>query len=215
MRNPFPRTSRLPRGFWPLTGAEGARERGSPPEEDSCGAFASLCRVKRSHLAAALLLPVAVLSLSACFNGQDATTTVQASMNSGNGVQAKQGDIRIENATVVLNADEPGAATLLVRLINVGLEADRLTYATIDGKQAQFTAADDSMDVASGFDIAPGASIGFAYDSDLYISVLEGFDAGVSTYVPLELGFANAGLAKMSVLTVPATGYDEGIRARP
>jgi len=171
--------------------------------------------VKRSHLAATLLLPVAVLSLSACFNGQAATTTVQASMNSGNGVQAKQGDIRIENATVVRNAEEPGAATLLVRLINVGLEADRLTYATIDGKQAQFLSADDAMDVASGIDIAPGASIGFAYESDLYISVLEGFDAEVSTYVPLELGFANAGLAKMSVLTVPATGYYEGITARP
>lgn len=171
--------------------------------------------MKRTHLAAALLLPAAVLSLSGCFNGLGATTTTQAAMNSGNGVQAKQGDIRIENATVVLNEDEPGTATLLVRLINVGVEADRLTYATIDGKQTQFLSADDTLDVASGVDIAPGASVGFAYDSDLYISVLEGFEAPVSVYVPLQLGFATAGLADMSVLTVPATGYYEGITARP
>lgn len=171
--------------------------------------------MKRTHLAAALLLPAAVFSLSACFNGPGATTTMQATMNSGNGVQATQGDIRIENATVVLNAEEPGTATLLVRLINNGLEADRLTYATIDGKQTSFLAADDAMDVASGFELTPGSSVGFAYDSDLYISVLEGFDAEVSTYVPVELGFATAGLAKMSVLTVPATGYYEGIVARP
>ena len=74
---------------------------------------------------------------------------------------------------------------------------------------------DDSMDVESGIDLAPGSSVGFAYDSDLYISVLEGFDAEVSTYIPVELGFATAGLAKMSVLTVPAVGYYEGITARP
>ena len=171
--------------------------------------------MKRTHIAAALLLPAAVLSLSGCFNGQDATTTTQAAMNSGNGVQAKQGDIRIENATVVLNADEPGTATLLVRLINMGPEADKLTYATINGQQAQFIVADDSMDVSSGFELTPGSSVGFAYDSDLYISVLEGFDAEVSTYVPVELAFATAGLADMSVLTVPATGYYEGITARP
>ena len=171
--------------------------------------------MKRTHLAALLLLPAAVFSMSGCFNGQDATTTTQATMNSGNGVQAKQGDIRIENATVVLNAEEPGTATLLVRLINVGPEADRLTYATIDGTQAQFLVGDDSMDMGSGVDIGPGESVGFAYDSDLYISVLEGFEAPVSTYVPLQLGFATAGLAEMSVLTVPATGYYEGIEPRP
>ncbi len=170
--------------------------------------------MKRTHLAAALLLPAAVLPLTGCFNGPDATTTTQAAMNSGNGVQAKQGDIRIENATVVLT-DEPGTATLVVRLINVGLEPDRLTYATINGQQADFLVADDSMDVASGVEVTPGQSVGFGYDSDLYISVLEGFDAEVSTYVPLELGFATAGLASMSVLTVPATGYYEGITARP
>ncbi len=170
--------------------------------------------MKRSHLAAALLLPAAVLSLSGCFNGQGATTTTQATMNSGNGVQAQQGDIRIENATVVLTS-EPGTATLVVRLVNVGPEADALTYATIDGKQARIIVADDSMDVSSGMEIASGASVGFGYESDAYISVLEGFDAPVSTYVPLELGFADAGLARMSVLTVPAVGYYEGIEARP
>lgn len=171
--------------------------------------------MKRTHLAAVLLLPVAALSLSACFSGPAATTTVQASMNSGNGVQAEQGEIRIENATVVLNADEPGTATLVVRLINVGLELDALTYATIDGQQAQFIVADDSMDVSSGVELAPGSSVGFGYDSAFRISVLSGMDAPVSAYVPVELGFANAGLAELSVLTVPATGYYAGITAQP
>jgi hypothetical protein len=184
------------------------------PGSDPADPFASLCAVKRSHLAAVLLLPAVVLPLTGCFNGQDATTTVQATMNSGNGVQAKQGDIRIENATVVKTA-ESGTATLVVRLINVGPDSDALTYVTIDGIQADLIVADDSAESGSSIEIMPGASLGFGYDSDLYISVLEGFDAEVSTYVPLELGFATAGLASMSVLTVPDTGYYAGITARP
>jgi hypothetical protein len=33
--------------------------------------------------------------------------------------------------------------------------------------------------------------------------------------VPVELGFEKAGLVKLSLLTVPATGYYEGIAPNP
>jgi hypothetical protein len=37
----------------------------------------------------------------------------------------------------------------------------------------------------------------------------------VSTYVPVELGFANSGLATMNVLIVPPVGYYSGIAPSP
>ena len=40
-------------------------------------------------------------------------------------------------------------------------------------------------------------------------------DVPVSTYVPVELGFEKAGLVKLSLLTVPPTGYYEGIAPNP
>ena len=162
--------------------------------------------MKRTHVAAvAALLVLVTPALTGCFNGPGATTTTQAGMNSGNGVEADQGDIHIEGATVVMGAEGSGAATLVVRLVNVGGEPDALTYATIDGAVADIVIVDGNTD------LAPGSSTGFGFDSDNRISVSTGFDAAVSTYVPVELGFRNAGLAKLQVLTVPPVGIYEGI----
>lgn len=169
----------------------------------------SLALVKRTHLAAVALLPVALLSVTGCFNGPNATTTMQATMNTGNGVQAQQGAIRIENATVV-KSPEAGEATLLVRLVNDGPQPDALTFATVNGQAAEIIAAD----ATSAVELAPGSSTSFGWESDLRIDVGV-LDAEVSTYVPIELGFATAGLASMSVLVVPQSGYYENVTILP
>ena len=41
------------------------------------------------------------------------------------------------------------------------------------------------------------------------------FEPAVSTYVPVELGFQNAGLVSLSLLTVPPVGYYAGIAPNP
>lgn len=182
------------------------------PTSDVIAAFASLSAVKRTHLAAALLLPAAMVTLTGCFNGQGATTTTQASMNSGNGVQARQGDIRIENATVVMGPEGTQTATLLVRVINDGVETDALTYATINGQPAEILVPTAEGDAATTLE--PGASVSFGWDSDLRIDA-GSLDVPVSSYVPVELGFQNAGLASLSVLTVPQAGYYEDVTILP
>lgn len=165
--------------------------------------------MKRTHFAALTLLPLAALALSGCFNGQEATTTAQATMNSGNGVQAQQGAIRIENATVVQSLD--GAeATLLVTLVNDGLDTDALTFATINGQPAELI----MPGAADAIELLPGTSVPFGWESDLRIDA-GALDADVSTYVPVELGFANAGLASMSVLVVPQAGYYADVTMLP
>jgi hypothetical protein len=171
--------------------------------------------VKRTHVAAvAALIVLATPALAGCFNGPGATTTTQAGMNSGNGVEADQGAIHIEGTTVVVGPDG-GSATLVVRLVNVGPETDALTYATIDGTPANIITADDSVDAGSAVELLPGSSTGFGYESDHYITLATGFEAGVSTYVPVELGFRNAGLAQLQVLTVPQAGMYANVVGAP
>lgn len=168
--------------------------------------------MKPSHLATAALLAVTVVAVTGCFNGQRATTTVQAAMNTGNGVQTRQGPIRIENATLVVSDDGSNAATLLVRLVNEGPTTDALVYATVNAAQAEIIAPE--VDGEPGSTLRPGASVSYGWESDLRIDVGP-LDVPISTYVPVELGFAEAGLSKISVLTVPQAGYYENVTILP
>ncbi|MBU9944120.1 MAG: hypothetical protein KTQ12_05675 [Dermatophilaceae bacterium] len=163
--------------------------------------------MKRIHVAAvAALVLLATPALTGCFSGKAATTNMQATMNSGNGVEAQAGPVHVENATIVLGGEGSTAATLTTRIVNTGPEPDALVYATVNGQPATITGDQVTLD--------PGASISFGFDSDHWINAY-GLEAAVSTYVPVELGFQNAGLVKMSVLTVPPVGYYEGIAANP
>jgi len=144
----------------------------------------------------ALLIPV----MTGCFNGQQATTNVQATNPSGNGAQANLGGIVVDNVTVVQG---PGTtATLLMRATNQGLETDALVGATIDGEVAEI--------VGTAVQLMPGDSFSFGWDSVHYVNA-NAFEAPMSSYVPVTLQFANAGMAELDVLIVPPTGIYEGI----
>ena len=163
--------------------------------------------MKRIHAAAVVaLLVIASPVLTGCFNGKGATTNSQATMNSGNGVSARAGQVHVENATLVLGPEDSKSATLATRIVNAGPVPDRLVYATVNGMPADIT--------AGGIDLAPGASVSFGFESDTWINAYD-LDAVTSTYVPVQLGFAEAGLVSMSVLTVPPVGYYEGIAPNP
>jgi hypothetical protein len=163
-------------------------------------------RVKRSYLAAVALVALAVPALSGCFSGPAATTNMQATMNSGNGVDAQAGPIHVEDATLVLGPDGSKSATLLTRLVNTGPAADKLVFASINGVPANVTEGAGVL--------APGAAVSFGFESTNWINSY-GLDAAASTYVPVQLGFQDAGLVTMSVLTVPPAGYYAGIAPNP
>jgi hypothetical protein len=163
--------------------------------------------VKRIHAAsAAALVVLAVPALAGCFNGQAATTTTQATMNSGNGVEATQGAINIDGAVLVLGPEGSGTATLTTRVVNAGLEPDALTFVSINGIPAYVT--------EGAGELPAGASISFGYESDAWINSYD-LDVPPSTYVPVQIGFEKAGLVTLSLLTVPPAGYYEGIAPNP
>ncbi len=141
-----------------------------------------------------------VLGVTGCYNGQQATTTVQAANPTGNGQDANLGGIVVDNVTVVRG---PGTtATLLMRATNQGVEMDALVGATINGETAEI--------VGTVVELMPGDSFSFGWESDYYVNA-EVLDAPISSYVPVTLQFANAGTASLNVLIVPPVGMYEGI----
>ena len=144
--------------------------------------------------------------LGGCFQGQQATTTAQASMNSGDGVQVQVGNLKAQGLTLVLGP-EAGTASLIGRFTNVGTEIEYLRGVTIGDK----TMANGDIAVTMGLgQVLPGQSVGFGFESDQSISV-KNLDAVVSAYVPISIAFEVNGTVETSVLTVPATGIYEGI----
>ena len=161
-------------------------------------------RTRRLVAAAAGL--ALVPALTGCFSGFEATTNVQVTQNSGNGTQARAGDIRVDAATLVTAPPETGGATLTMRVTNDGAEADELTAVQIGGTPAYVTGGTVPID--------PGTSVSFGYESTLWINAY-GLDTPPSGYVPVELTFARAGTVAMQVLTVPPVGMYEGIAPNP
>lgn len=158
----------------------------------------------RTRTAAIALL--ASLSLAGCFNGPNATTTMQAGQSTGNGVQAQAGLLRVENATLVTGPEGSRSATLMMRIVNQGTETDRLLAATIDGVRASIT--------GDAVELPPGASISFAYESDLWVNSYE-FDAEPSAFVDVTLVFEKSGDTALQVLSVPPLSFYEGIAPNP
>jgi hypothetical protein len=164
--------------------------------------------VKRTHAAAAAVLLLLIApGLTGCFSGKEATTTQQATMNSGNGVASTLGPIHIENATLVMGPEGSKSATLTMRIVNTGSVADTLVFATINGQPATIT--------GDKVPLEPGGSISFGFDSKTWVNAYT-FDAPVASYVPVQLGFQVAGLTDtLSILTVPPVGYYAGIAPNP
>ena len=154
-------------------------------------------------IAAAALVP----ALAGCWQGSEATTTWQASQNSGNGVEARIGDLSVQNATVVRGDD--GRASLIMSVFNLGPDPDALTGATVNGIPAALPGTPE------GSIVLPGDFQSYGYGVEgqppANFLLLEGLDAGPSTYVPVTLTFERAGQLDISVLTVPPVGYYEGL----
>jgi hypothetical protein len=154
------------------------------------------------YFAALAITGASALTLTGCFNGPGATTTMAASMPVGNGVNASLGDIRVDGATLVAGPEGSQSATLIMRVTNSGREADNLLVSVVNGLPAAIT--------GGSVGINPGDSLSFGFESELYVNAVP-FTAPVGSFVPVALQFERSGIAELEVLVVPATGFYEGI----
>lgn len=159
------------------------------------------------RLAVAALIPGLVLTMSGCYSGFGATTNMQVTQNTGNGVRATLGPILIDNATLVRGPEGSASATLLMGITNRGEEADQLVSVTIDGTPATF-------EPAGAVDLLPTKTLLFGFNSPLYVNTYS-LEAAPSAYVPVRLTFARAGVLDISVMTVSPDGIYAGVTPSP
>lgn len=161
----------------------------------------------RKAFAAAAASAVLLLTLTGCWNGQGATTADQASMNTGNGTVAKMGSTRIENATIVLGPEGSKTATVVMRLLNSGDGDALLSVRDVKAGQAAFI-TNEKIDIPSG------GSVSVGFQSEVYVNLYD-FEVDPSGYTNLEFRLEKNGISTLSILSVPAVGYYEGIAPNP
>jgi hypothetical protein len=155
----------------------------------------------RTLALAATILAVSPL-LAGCWQGFGASTTMQSSMNSGNGTQEIVGSLRIENATVVRN--DAGRASLVVAVFNQGDAPDTLTSVAFDGQQL----------MTEPVTIEPGSFATFGYGAEgappQNFLVIDPISTPAGSYTPVSMTFTTNGIAEFTSLVVPEVGYYAG-----
>ena len=152
----------------------------------------------------ALVATVVAVSpmLAGCWQGFGASTTMQNSMNSGNGTQEIVGSLRVENATIVRN--EAGRASLVMAVFNQGDAPDTLAAVSVDGQPIN----------AAPVVIEPGSFATFGYGAEgapaENLLLIEGFPTPAGSYSTVSLAFATNGVTEFTSLVVPDVGYYAG-----
>ena len=161
---------------------------------------------RRTALLIGGLALVATPLLSGCYSGFGATTTMQASMNSGNGTQVTVGELRVENATIVKGDD--GAAQLIMSVFNRGPAADELIGVAINGQQLDLTGLGTTT-------VEPGGFLTFGYGAEgeppAGYLVVAPLDIDTGSYTSVALVFGTSGAAEFESVVVPPVGYYEGL----
>jgi hypothetical protein len=160
----------------------------------------------RRRLARRIALVATVVAvtpmLAGCWQGFGASTTMQNSMNSGNGTQEIVGSLRIENATIVRN--DTGRASLVMAVFNQGDAPDTLAGVTVDGQPLAGTAVT----------IEPGSYATFGYGAEgapaENFLLIESLATPAGAYSPVTLTFTTNGITEFTSLVVPDVGYYAG-----
>lgn len=165
------------------------------------GVIAARHRLSRNIALVATVVAI-IPMLAGCWQGFGASTTMQSSMNSGNGTQEIVGSLRVENATIVRN--DAGRASLVMAVFNQGDAADTLTSVTVDGQPIPTEAVT----------IEPGAYATFGYGAegapaDNFILV-DPLQTPAGAYSSVSLTFTTNGITDFTSLVVPDVGYYAG-----
>lgn len=158
-------------------------------------------RLARNVALVATVVAVTPL-LAGCWQGLGASTTMQNSMNSGNGTQTIVGSLRIENATVVRN--EAGTASLVMAVFNQGDAPDTLAGVSVDGQPISVPPVV----------IEPGSYATFGYGAEgapiANAVIIESLTTPAGAYSTVSLAFTTNGITEFTSLVVPDVGYYAG-----
>lgn len=165
-------------------------------------------RLTARRSTAALVLALAVsASLTGCASGFNAATTAQGA--SGNGANVNLGDLQIRDVTIVQGAEGSRTGTMLITVVNRGVEDDALTAVTlVDPTGTTVITGTDA--VAGALPLPAQSSTRVGYNSETHVDIT-GLEASPTQYVEVQLVFRNAGRVTLDVMAVLPQGIYEGI----
>lgn len=150
--------------------------------------------------------------LTGCFNGPQATTTVQATQPTGSGAYVAVGSVRVQNVLLVASIVEGGTASgelvlaesvaMIGRVFNDGDAEDAITSITIGGVPAALMVPATGQNPLA---IAPLGSVPLTYPAG-GPQIFAQTEVAMSTYVPIQMFFERAGLVEFEALVVARSG---------
>ena len=156
----------------------------------------SIHRRRRLVAAAALLL---VPSLGGCWQGSDATTSLQD--ETGNATIAEAGSVTVQALNVVAGNTGSGQAALTTTLINPLGPTDTLEAVTVDGAAGE---------LSGPIEVPGGGTVFIGTDQDQQVD-FTGFSTPAGEYAEITMSFAAAGEVTVPVLVVPPVGFYEPV----
>lgn len=157
----------------------------------------------RRRAAAAAVAVATLASLSGCWAGFDAGTSVQANQAVGNGANLTAGDVDVRGATWVRNVENPTEATLVATFVTGSDVPDKLVKVEIDPASP--------MGITGGeLEIPAQGSVRTGHWSPSFINAFD-FKVLPSAFVPTTFTFRNAGTVTGDVLVVANTGQYAGV----
>ena len=155
----------------------------------------SRCRGAR---AAALGVALAAL-VTGCSGGFD--TPLYKAYSPGEGANGEAGSIKIRNVVLVA-AESGGPAAVVAAFYNESDQADQLVDIAIEGAEQPGTLTPSPLELPAGELVLIGGT-----DADAQATVTAPADQlAPGTFVPVQLGFRDAGTATVRVLVQPQAG---------
>jgi copper(I)-binding protein len=142
---------------------------------------------------------VAVLPLAGCYQGFEGTVSTQSP--SGNGTDFEVGDLKVQDATLVTDPEDPTAASLIMTIVNEGETDDTLVSAEV-GTSAGST--EGPIAVPAGAAVA----VGSPEPGSPSVAFL-GLTTAPGEFAPVTLRFTTAGSTPepVEVAVVVGEGY--------
>jgi hypothetical protein len=154
--------------------------------------------IRSRVLATVAVCLAAVLPTAGCYQGFEGTVNTQGP--SGNGTDFVVGDLKVQDATLVTDPEDPTAASLIMTLLNEGETDDSLVAATVGTSTG---ATEGPIALPSGA-VVPVGSPEPGSPSIAFI----GLTAKPGDFAPVTLRFGSAGSTEpVGVKVVVGEGY--------
>ncbi|MEI6229501.1 MAG: hypothetical protein WCP81_02135 [Actinomycetes bacterium] len=163
------------------------------------------------RVAAACLATALAAGLTGCGVGKDAGTNTQQA--SGSGTNVTYNGIELRQILLIAGPDGTASAVLIGTVVNTGPD-DVIQSVTILNPPGSTPYIGGTSTVNGTIPLAKNSSTRIGFNSEDHVD-FHNISVPATSYVDLEMRFANAGVIPVHVMVVPAIGNFAGIGPLP